>query len=132
MWLTDLPAKSNTKINIHIQSCKSSLMKSMPFTYQTGNHTKYQKQLEIRFFASFHPVKGPPFFWVSPSPFLHIPLSFDNFKKDAFSKIIKVVSESLNPLTPQNGQTHSNNSSANCRRIVWVCLTVLWVWRLKG
>ena len=24
----------------------------------------------------------------------------------------------------QNGQTHSNNSSANCRRIVWVCLTI--------
>ena len=34
--------------------------------------------------------------------------------------------------TPQNGQTHSNNSSANCRRIVWVCLTILWAWRLKG
>ena len=27
-------------------------------------------------------------------------------------------------LTPvsQNGQTHSNNSSVNCRRIVWVCV----------
>ena len=31
-----------------------------------------------------------------------------------------------------NGQTHSNNSSAICRRIVWVCLTILWDWRLKG
>ena len=31
----------------------------------------------------------------------------------------------------QNGQTHSNNSSANCRRIVWVFLTILWDWRLK-
>ena len=27
---------------------------------------------------------------------------------------------------PRNGQTHSNNSSANCRRISWVCLTILW------
>ena len=25
----------------------------------------------------------------------------------------------------QNGQTHSDNSSANCRRIVWVRLTIL-------
>ena len=32
---------------------------------------------------------------------------------------------------PQNGQTHSNNSSAICRRIVWVCLTILWDWRLR-
>ena len=30
---------------------------------------------------------------------------------------------------PQNGQTQSNNSSANCRQIVWVCLTNLWNWR---
>ena len=27
---------------------------------------------------------------------------------------------------PANGQTHLNNSSANCRRIVWVCWTILW------
>ena len=33
--------------------------------------------------------------------------------------------------TSQNGQTHSNNSSAQRRRVVWVCLTILWVWRLK-
>ena len=32
---------------------------------------------------------------------------------------------------PQNGQTHSNNSWAICRRIVWVCLTILSNWRLK-
>ena len=31
----------------------------------------------------------------------------------------------------QNGQTHSNNTSAICRRIVWVCLTILWNWRLR-
>ena len=35
-------------------------------------------------------------------------------------------------LTPQNGQTHSNNSLAISRRIVWVFLTILWGWRLKG
>ena len=32
----------------------------------------------------------------------------------------------------QNGQTYSTNSSANCRRIVWVRLTILWDWCLKG
>ena len=32
----------------------------------------------------------------------------------------------------QNGQTHSNNSSGNCRRIALVCFTILWDWRLKG
>ena len=26
-------------------------------------------------------------------------------------------------------QTHSNNSSANCRRILCVCLSILWNWR---
>ena len=31
----------------------------------------------------------------------------------------------------QNGQTHANNSSAICRRIVWVCLTILSDCRLK-
>ena len=34
------------------------------------------------------------------------------------------------PPTPQIGQTHSNNSSAVgcCRRIILVCLTILWGW----
>ena len=32
----------------------------------------------------------------------------------------------------QDGQTHWNNSSANCQWIVWVCLTILWDWHLKG
>ena len=30
-----------------------------------------------------------------------------------------------------HGQTHSNNSSTVSRRIVWECLTILWVWRLN-
>ena len=34
--------------------------------------------------------------------------------------------------TPQNDQTHSNNLSANCQLIVWMCLTILWGWRLKS
>ena len=40
----------------------------------------------------------------------------------------------LTPSAPisQNGQTHSKSSSSNWRRIVWVCLTILWDWRLKG
>ena len=44
------------------------------------------------------------------------------------------LEEILTLLVPisQNDQTHSNNSSAICRRIVWVCLTILWDWRLKG
>ena len=35
--------------------------------------------------------------------------------------------------TPQNGQTHSNNLVAICRRIVWLCLTILWdgTYRIK-
>ena len=41
-------------------------------------------------------------------------------------KFVKPLSANL-----QKGQTHSNNSSANCWRIVWVCLTILWGWRLK-
>ena len=32
----------------------------------------------------------------------------------------------------QIGQTHSNNLSAVCRRIVWLCLTILWYWCLRG
>ena len=35
-------------------------------------------------------------------------------------------------LTSPNDQTHSNSSSANCQQIVWVCLTILWGWRLRS
>ena len=51
-----------------------------------------------------------------------------------FLKLSKAFSVSLTLSAPisQNGQTHSNNSSAIPRRIVWVCLTILWDWRLKG
>ena len=43
-----------------------------------------------------------------------------------------VKSVKLKEPTPQNVQIHSNNSSAICRRIVGVCLSILWGWRLKG
>ena len=33
---------------------------------------------------------------------------------------------------PQNDQTHSDNSLAVWWGIVWVCLTILWGWYLKG
>ena len=47
------------------------------------------------------------------------------------------TSEITNSLTlsmpnQQNGQTHSNNSSAVSWQIIWVCLTILWGWHLKG
>ena len=32
----------------------------------------------------------------------------------------------------QNGQTHLNNLLAIYWQIVWVCLTILWDWHLKG
>ena len=46
----------------------------------------------------------------------------------------KVFIACFNPLNanPLNGQTHSNKSSPICGRIVCVCLTILWDWRLKG
>ena len=54
------------------------------------------------------------------------------FRKDVTYDNIKSY-DNINSLIPipQNGQTHSNNSSANCRRIVWVCLAILWNWCLK-
>ena len=55
-------------------------------------------------------------------------MSLRNVTKDA-EILIKYLA--LYTPIPQNGQTHSNNSSANCRRIVWVCLTILWGWRLR-
>ena len=51
-------------------------------------------------------------------------------KKAPYSMLYRVLT--LSAATPQNGQTQSNNSSVICRQIVWVCLTILWVWRLKG
>ena len=46
--------------------------------------------------------------------------------------IIDLQILSLEASIPHNGQTHSNNSLAICRRIVWVCWPFLWGWRLKG
>ena len=57
-------------------------------------------------------------------------------KHQYFSRIFKKISMSkhtLSLITPisQNGLTYSNNSSVICLRILWVCLTILWDWRLK-
>ena len=46
--------------------------------------------------------------------------------------VILAVLMAILRANPKNGQTHSNNSSAICRRIVLVCLTILWNWHLKG
>ena len=43
----------------------------------------------------------------------------------------KCLAAPSSSIISQNSQTHSNNSSANCRRIVWVCLTILWHWHLR-
>ena len=51
--------------------------------------------------------------------------------EDENRKITAAEALTLQAPTPQNGQTHSSNSSANSRRIVWVCLTILWGWHLK-
>ena len=49
-----------------------------------------------------------------------------------YSKLlIKLILILETPIS-QNGQTHSNNSSAIYRRIVWACLTILWGWCLKN
>ena len=50
----------------------------------------------------------------------------------SFLKIRKFNTLTLQVPTPQNGQTHTNNSSAFCRQIVWVCLAIFWGWCLKG
>ena len=34
--------------------------------------------------------------------------------------------------TPQHGQTYSKKVVGNSQLIVWVCLTILWGWHLKG
>ena len=49
-----------------------------------------------------------------------------------------LLSLTLSAPIPQNGQTHSNNSSANWRRIVWVCVFFFYqgflhrYWRFTG
>ena len=50
---------------------------------------------------------------------IHTAQKMKFFIKDFFSKCDQIR-------ISQNGQTHSKNSSTICRRIVWVCLTILW------
>ena len=77
------------------------------------------------------------------SLFHFIYFQFTNFHSIIYFPLIKAlglisltkhckVSLTLWAPISQNGQTQSNNSPKNCRRIVWVCLTILWDWRLKS
>ena len=76
----------------------------------------------------------------SPTLLLPLPKLVDKGISDLFCdenafnnvKIIHELVLILSAPTPQNGQKHLTNSSVNCRRIAWVCLTILWDWRLKG
>ena len=82
--------------------------------------------------------------WVNPflanAPIIYLSKTSKSlWSSDIFRgfKIEKLGLSLLDVLTPevpipQNGQTHSDNSSAICRQIVWVCLTILWDFRLKG
>ena len=61
--------------------------------------------------------------WLLPAGLCSLCVSV--FFGGLYFQIISLLSAIL-----QNGQTHSNNSSA--WRIVWVCLTILWNWCFKG
>ena len=69
----------------------------------------------------------PFFFKIAPMPMLSR-IDPDNWRlrqNELYQIFINCKLASLNPI-PQNGQTHSSNSSANWQRILWVCLTILW------
>ena len=65
-------------------------------------------------------------------------LSFDEYfecvppHQKSLINILVCSRLNLKALISQNGRTHSNNSSAICRRNVWVCVPILWDWRSKG
>ena len=56
------------------------------------------------------------------------------FESDVLNQDIKICYHHLNLYEPisQNGQTYSNNLLGICWQIAWVCLAILWDWRLKG
>ena len=58
-------------------------------------------------------------------------IRFSNYLTKKSQKT-SMIALTLQVPIPQNAQTHWNNSSIICRRIVWVCLTILWNWRLKA
>ena len=110
--------------------------------------TKYEifLQWNTRFFSSESSV-CPAFrilnflmkrtFWWKKFTYIYraskkIPVNHHDFRAVYSWKTAMQICLTLKAPIPKNGQTHSNNSSAICRRIVWVCLTILWNWRLKG
>ena len=60
-----------------------------------------------------------------------LPILEASFSNHLLSGYLNLKIKQLYVPTPQNGQTHSNNLSAICRRIVWVCMIILWNWPLK-
>ena len=72
-------------------------------------------------------------FWLV-SVLLNYYLYFSQYLMPPFHIVIPLKLLILTNQTNLNiyGQTHSNNSSANCQQIVRVYLTVLRGWRLKG
>ena len=76
-------------------------------------------------------------FWYFGKLLSYFQLTISNIKTFCRRQLLKIphMKLNLNPLSAnftKNGQTHSNSSSANCRQIVWMCLTILWNWILKG
>ena len=57
-----------------------------------------------------------------------------NFEHNITFIILLMTYEYADTLSANHakGQTHSNNSSAIPRGILWVYLTILWDWHLKG
>ena len=87
--------------------------------------------------------KNVPFTTAKVLDYIHVSINFLFLVDCALKKFYKdnenmpVVSFTNLELTlsapiPKSGKTHSNNSSANCRRIVWVCTAILLIWRLKN
>ena len=113
---------SSTLLYQPIKELKSLIMSSP--TYKRTNwspQTFYHVQLLVTMCINEHP-------YVTNIP---------RIKFQTRTKYIRSISKNtwtiltLEAPIPQNGQTHSNNSSAIYGRIVWVCLTILWNWR-KG
>ena len=70
-------------------------------------------------------TKSNTFPWVFFT-FLKLFVLFSSVKMEfIYLALIWCLVKSLSA-NPTNSQTHSNSSSANCRRIVWVGLTILW------
>ena len=64
-----------------------------------------------------------------------VPLTLSNFisnLSDISDFNISALNLSANPTKWSNTQTIRWQEPANCQRIVWICLTILWGWCLKS